>query len=116
ETEYPEDIRNYLSGAQFALEQQSLSEYRKQMDKTTDFIASVDKQFKQYVEKVLDKAQVKKGSSLYERGISIAKAADLFGVGQWELMSYVGKTKIHDKQESRTRVGEKIRYARALFK
>ena len=116
DTEYPDDLRNYLSSVQFSLEEGSIGEYRDKVKKTFEFISTTDKQFKLYIDKVIEKAQIKKGSSLYERGISVAQAAHLLGVGQWELMSYIGKTKIHDQDEIRTRVGERIRLARSLFK
>ena len=116
DTEYPSDLRNYLASAQFSLNEGNADEYRDKVKKTVEFIASTDKQFKLYVEKVMEKAQIKKGSSLYERGISVARAADFLGIGQWELMSYIGKTKIHDKSDEATRVGERIRIARGLFR
>ncbi len=115
ESEYPEDLGNYLSGAQFSLEEGNVKEYREKLKRVADFIANTDKQFKIYIEKVIEKAQIKKGSALYEHGISVAHAADLLGIGQWELMSYIGKTKIHDRAKIKARVGEKVRLARALF-
>ncbi len=116
ETEYPQDIRNYLSSATFSIESQAFKDYRYKIKKIIEFIYNSDKQFKIYIEKVMEKAQIKKGSNLYEKGISVSRAANLLGIGQWELMSYIGKTKIHDKLGITTNVGERIRVARSLFR
>lgn len=116
ETEYPKHLAEYLSSARFSLDEKEFDSYRDKIKKIFEFISTIDKGLKLYIDKVIEKAQVKKGSSLYERGISVARAAELLGIGQWELMSYIGKTKIHDKAEAKNRVGERIRLARNLFK
>ncbi|MBW2964437.1 hypothetical protein KY363_03165 [Candidatus Woesearchaeota archaeon] len=116
EGEYPEQIRNYLSSAEFSLNEGKLDDYRDHIGKLADFISAVDKQFKLYVDKVMEKAQIKKGSSLFEHGISVARSADLIGIGQWELMSYIGKTRIHDQQEIASDVEQRLKFARSLFK
>ena len=63
EGEYADEARKYLSSAQFSLEQQGVTEYREQMKKLGDFISSIEKEYRIYVEKVIDKAQIKKGSN-----------------------------------------------------
>ena len=60
-------------------------------------IGRIDDKLKLYIDDVLDKAKIVKGSTLYEHGVSIGRAAELLGISQWELMSYVGKTKIIDR-------------------
>lgn len=115
EGEYPEQIRNYLSSAEFSIEQGNLTDYRDHISKLADFVAAVDKEFRIYVEKVMEKAQIKKGSSLFEHGISVARSADLLGIGQWELLSYIGKTRINDDQEITFDVALRMKFARSLF-
>jgi hypothetical protein len=119
DSEYSEEARNLLGSAQFLLEQDKLKEYRDEVKKLVEFTSTVDKAFKLYVEQVLEKAQIKKGSRLYEHGISAARAADLLGIGQWELMSYIGKTRIHDEptevQPEASGVEQRLNYARSLF-
>ena len=29
---------------------------------------------------------------MHEHGISVARTAEILGIGQWELMNYIGKT------------------------
>lgn len=116
DSEYAEQARNLLSSAQFSLEQDKDEEYRDSMKKLFEFASSVDKEFKLYVDKVIEKARVKKGSSLYEHGISAARAAELLGIGRWELMSYIGKTRIHDEAEAAPNTEQRLILARSLFK
>lgn len=115
ESEYADQARNLLGSAQFSLEQNHLDEYRDKMKKVFAFTASVEKEFKLYIDKVIEKARVKKGSRLYERGISAARAAEMLGVGQWELLSYIGKTRINDDAAVSTDVGQRLNLARQLF-
>jgi hypothetical protein len=60
-------------------------------------------------------SKISKGSRLYEHGISIGRTAKLLGVSKWDLMQYAGKTGIHEVV-SGINVGERIKYAKSLFK
>jgi hypothetical protein len=113
--EYAEQARNMLSSAQFALEEDNTELYRGSIKKLSEFAAAVDKEFRIYVQKAIEKAQIKKGSKLYEFGISAARAAELLGIGQWELMSYIGKTRIHDAGKEPSGVEARLKFARYLF-
>ena len=115
QSEYADDVRNLLGGAQFSLEQHALQEYRDKMKSLLDYISSVEKSFRLYIQKVIEKAQIKKGSKVYEHGISVARTAELLGIGQWELMSYIGKTEIHDEVGTISGVEQRLKFARSLF-
>ncbi len=80
-----------------------------------DLISKHDEHLKMYIEEVLSKARVKKGSKLYEHGISVARIADMLGVSQWELYSYLGKTTM-TAQETPTSATKRLQMARELFK
>jgi hypothetical protein len=115
ESEHAEQIRNLMGSAHFCLSEGRLSDYRDEMKKLFELTASVDKEFRIYIDKVLEKAQIKKGSRLHEHGLSVARAADLLGIGQWELMSYVGKTRMHDEFPTETGVEHRLKFTRSLF-
>jgi len=115
ESEYADEARNLLGSAQFSLEQGNIDEYRDKMKKVFEFTSSVDKEFRIYIDHVIEKAQVKKGSSVYEHGISAARAAELLGIGQWELLSYIGKTRINDAGNQVSFAEQRMRFARSLF-
>jgi hypothetical protein len=115
ESEHADEIRNQLGSAQFSLEEGQTEEFRKNFKKVFEFIGAVDKRFREYIDKVIEKAEIKKGSRLYEQGISVGRSAELMGIGQWELMSYVGKTRISEEIRQATNVKQRIDFARSLF-
>ncbi|MBI4141537.1 hypothetical protein HY484_01275 [Candidatus Woesearchaeota archaeon] len=88
--------------------------YRSRIHDVFAVIQSADSRLKLYVEEVINKAKVKKGSKLHEHGISIARTAEILGIGQWELMSYVGKTQISEAVLE-DGVKKRVMFARRLF-
>lgn len=64
------------------------AEYMQQARKTIESI-SVD--LKPYIEEVLKKAAINKGSKLYEHGISLEQTARLLGISRWELSEYISQ-------------------------
>ena len=115
DSEYADEARELLASAQLSLEQSNVGAYRDKMKTMFGFTSSIEDKFKLYVDRVIEKASIKKGSRLYEQGISVEKAADLLGIGQWELMSYIGKTRIHDETGAVSGVKERLEFARSLF-
>ncbi|MBI4150606.1 hypothetical protein HY492_00615 [Candidatus Woesearchaeota archaeon] len=79
-----------------------------------DLISKHDAHLKLYIEEVLNKARVKKGSKLYEHGISVARIADMLGLSQWELYSYLGKTTM--SEDVQTSGVKRLQLARELFR
>ena len=108
-------VLNLLKNAQENLEEDNVELYRKTIRKLFDFISNIDTKLKLYIEEVIKQAQIKKGSKLYEHGISMARAAQILGVSQWELMSYVGKTTLTDLGGG-VNINQRLSYARSIFK
>ncbi len=79
-------------------------------------ISKADTKLKWYIDEVIQQAQIKKGSRIHEHGISIARAAELLGVNEWDLMRYVGHTNIAEKSESSVSVNERLGFTRRLFR
>ena len=81
-------------------------------------IALLDERLGQYIIEVVRQAEIKKGSKIYDHGISIAQTADILGISQWELMSYIGKTSITDRElrPGMIDIAERMRNARAIFR
>jgi len=104
-----------LQGAENLLGQNKIDGYRKNVRKLFDYISSIDSKLKLYIGEVINQAEIKKGGKLYEHGISLARAAEILGISQWELMSYVGKTKLTDIKGG-IDIKRRINYARGLFK
>ena len=115
---YELDCRNilfFLNKAKECLSQNRIDDYRKIIKKTFSIISGVDSKLKLYIEEVINQAQIKKGSKIYEHGVSLARAAEILGVSQWELMFYIGKTKIIDKTKETIDVKDRLKFARRLF-
>ncbi len=89
--------------------------YRVVLKRLIKFISKTDEQFRLYIQKVIELAQLRKGSRIYYHGISLAQAANLLGVSQWELMGYVGETQIIDRYPFIGGVRERLQFARELF-
>ncbi len=82
----------------------------------TNKIKKIDSKMRFYIQEVLNRAQIKKGSKLYDHGISMARAAELLGLSQWELMNYIGKTNIQsDSTKIRSGLEQRFRLTRKLF-
>ena len=88
--------------------------YRSRIHDVFALIKSADDKLKLYVEEVIHKAKVKKGSKMYEHGISVARTSEILGISQWELMNYVGKTRIGESSYDED-VKKRINIARRLF-
>lgn len=109
-------IIQYIEHALIFLEKKNDKKYRKEISLLLKGIGSMDDKLKLYIDDVLAKARIVKGSKLYAHGVSMGLAADLLGVSQWELMSYVGKTKIIDRyKEEVVPVDQRVEYAKRLF-
>lgn len=96
------------------LEKNDITNYRKTIKQLFRQIKDIDKKLKVYVQEVLDRARIKKGSKLHQHGISIAKAAEILGLTQWELQDYVGKQKYFDIKEIPTK--QRLKTAREAFR
>ena len=78
-------------------------------------IGKIDEKFPWHIQTVIEKANVVKGGNLYRHGISLGRVAEILGITQWELMSYVGKTTIADKEKEITDYKSRLALTRRLF-
>ncbi|MBS1267137.1 MAG: hypothetical protein MAG795_01109 [Candidatus Woesearchaeota archaeon] len=96
------------------LKRDDVASYKAITKKILQHISKSDLKLKMYIEKVIRQAEIKKGTKLYDHGISIGQAASVLGISQWELMNYVGKTQITDHSKPPD-IKEKIQFTRGLF-
>lgn len=99
----------------YCLERNNFNGFRNSMRKLFRIINNYDKKIKLYVEEVINKAKLKKGSKLYKHGLSIAHTAEIIGISQWELMNYIGKTFLPDEKREGMNVKQRLNIARVLF-
>ena len=107
---------NELAAAKFFLEKEKDLKYKNIIKRILKEIGKLDDKLKLYIEDVLNKAKIVKGSNMYGHGVSIGRAAQLLGISQWELMGYIGKTKIVDQYEEQViSAAARLSYAKKIF-
>lgn len=75
-----------------------------------------ENRFSQFVRHVKTQARMDKSARLVDHGISVARAADVLGVSQWQMYSYLGKTKITDDgSDSVANMKKRLEFARGLL-
>lgn len=89
--------------------------FRKSIKNIFSFIRSTDEKLKMYIHEVINQAQIKKGCKLCEHGISVARASEVLGISQWELMHYLGKTTLVEQFSEPVNVSKRLAIARSLF-
>ncbi len=104
-----------LKDAKDALEAGNNEKYRLLIKGLFDEIKKHDDKLRLYTTEVLDQARIKKGSSMHEHGISLARTAELLGISQWELQDYIGKTRIPE-HELGISAARRLKTARSWFK
>ena len=85
-----------------ALKKNDNESYAANMQEARGFLESVSGDLKYYIQEVLRKASINKGSRIYEHGISLGQTAKLLGISEWELLEYTGQSKIADMKFSDT--------------
>ena len=97
------------------LQQNDEKNFRFSVKQIFRYISIIDAKLKMYIGEVINQAEIKKGSKLYAHGISAARAAEILGVTQWDLLDYIGKTALAEKFQGEINVKKRLAYARKLF-
>jgi len=99
------------------LKEGNTAKYKVILQKFFKSIKNIDNKLGFYITEVIHQAKVKKGSRVYEHGLSVSRAAEILDISVWELMSYLGNTKIVDAQPVLTKkVKERLNFTKELFK
>jgi hypothetical protein len=109
------EFSNKLKTAEKFLSNDNEKKYRDTVKQIFDLISQVDAQLPYYIERVVEKSKIKKASAMYEHGISMSRVAELVGISEWELMSYIGHTQIIDQEKDISHVKKRIEFTRKLF-
>jgi len=110
-------ILEQLQKAASELEKENYENYSDALKKILGNIEGFSKSIKFYIEDILHFARIKKGTKLYEHGLSLGTAAELAGVTKWELMPAIGETAIHEQLETPRKINEhRIEFAEKMFK
>lgn len=103
-----------LERAREVLSQDDEDSYRTVIKNLLREIGEMDTQMKLYIQEVIENARIKKGSKIHEHGISIARTAEILGVSQWELQSYIGQQHEENHYDG-VRIEDRIKFTRNMF-
>ena len=113
---FKEEIAAELFVAKNALEKENEKEFQSTLRRIFLRISSFEKRFGMYITEVLDHAKIKRGGRIYEHGFSVGRAAQLLGISSWELMSYLGETKMGNFiKDNAVSTKERLNFTRRLF-
>ncbi len=93
----------------------NIERYKAGRNRILKKIADMDDKLDLYMQEVIEKSKVKKGSEIYGHGISMGKVAELLGLSRWDMMAYVGKTTMIDAEEKATDAKSRLLLARKIF-
>src|SRR3989338_945252 len=91
---FQKHIKKHLLFAQRFLSEKNTQKYKKSMKAIIQHLADLESSFKYFITEVITRAKVKKGTLVYERGLSVGRAAALMGISSWELMEFIGQTRL----------------------
>ncbi len=110
-------ILHQLQKAVSELEKENYEDYSSTLKEILGDMESFSKSIKFYIEDIMHFARIKKGTKLYEHGLSLGKAAELAGVTKWELMPAIGETAIHEQFITPRKINEhRMEFAEKIFK
>lgn len=113
---FNEKCLRLLGDALIEIRKGSIKGYAFKIKETYKLISELEDKFGMYITEVLNQSKIKKSSRIFEHGISAGRAAEMLGVSTWELMSYLGQTKIIDTKPLMTKsVKERLAYTRSVF-
>lgn len=104
-----------LKGAAQKLDGRNLGGYNQGLKKAFSIVKKCNAAIKTHVQDVFHAAKIKKGTTLLEHGLSIARAAQVMGISRWELTEYTGKTHILDQEHEKVHVISRVQNAFRLF-
>ena len=93
---FKEAMLQDLIDAQFFLKKKDINGYRTTIKKLFQETARFEKRFGTYIREAIEQSKIKRGGRLYEHGLSVGRTAQLLGISEWEMMGYLGDTKISD--------------------
>lgn len=114
--QFKEDMLILLKEARQQLDKDDEKAYTKTLKQMFGVIGKLDKKLTRYATEVVTQAKIKKGSKVYEHGISAGRAAELMRISEWELQSYVGGAGITPKAKTPITSSERLKRIKKLFK
>ncbi len=113
--QFVEDILTLLKEARRQLGKGDERLYSLTLKKMFMIIGKLDRKLTTYATEVIEQAKIKKGSKVYEHGISAGRAAELMRISEWELQSYVGGAGVPIKAKMTVSPAERLKTLKRIF-
>ncbi len=111
------DILVHLDYAIKNLQHEDWPEYSRSVSELLGEIQGFTKQIRFYIGGLLDYAKIKKGTKLYEHGLSLGQVAEAMHVTKWELMPSAGQSAEPERfVESIAKDEDKLKLVGKLFR
>jgi hypothetical protein len=88
-----------LKKASEHLRKKNFNEFKKELNGISEKVFEVDASMGNYVANIYEKAKVKQASRAYALGLSLMQSLSLTKAEEKDLLSYIGATKIHDREK-----------------
>lgn len=96
---FTNEVLASLESMESDLQKEDLNAYESHSKELMEIITQADKNTKEYIQEVIEKARITKASKMYAHGISLQQTANLLGVTIWQMERYIGHTHIPEKEE-----------------
>jgi len=108
-------IISCLQKASMHLKKRNFNEFEKELDNISDKVFEVDSSLGNYVANVYEKARIKQASRAYAFGLSLRQSVSLTDANEKDLLSYIGGTKIHDREKEFKGLKERKKLLDGIF-
>lgn len=104
-----------LEKAGKALKENKKAEFEKTINGIVKDITRIDAELGNFVQGLYEKARIKYAVSAYSLGLSLSQAAALTGARKDNVLSYIGATKISDREEIGMGIEARLKKLRAMM-
>jgi hypothetical protein len=110
------EIENRLTECVLHAERRELSKLDSSLNGLLVSFSELDERDKRFIERLVEKAQVKIAATIYAEGVSLGSSSAMTGVDKQEILHYAGKTMIFDRIKTEMGILERLKKTRKLFK
>lgn len=97
------------------LSKENLDAYENKSKELMNYIKEFDHETSQYIQQIIEKAKITKGSKLYSHGISLQQTAAILDINLWQLKEYIGHTNVSEEEDKKISPLKRLQIAEELF-
>lgn len=113
--EFVERVEENLHNAVASIDENRPDDMRTYLSSISNDLKAFDTEDKRYIQSIFNKARLRFASYLYAQGFSLGNAIALTGTTKSAVMSYSGKTLMHDRAGKTKSIEERLKNARKIF-